>query len=178
MEIDNLSGMPDWRDDDFENEEKEGEEWKPTPTRDTAKAMYEQWKQVMILLRGALENNDEEEGEKESKENKEKEDVEDFMRSFHEEQKRMIMSDAFEVAVKIQSSESGLYMIRMENAAIIRKNAQYIRTSMLGLMIENSIDETHGNVIREEIDKFRLLFRYWVSTFEKDEFEDEWVLYK
>lgn len=34
----------------------------------------------------------------------------------------MMTSDAFEVAVKIRSSESGnLYIIRMENAAIIRK---------------------------------------------------------
>jgi hypothetical protein len=53
MSLDNLSGMPDW-DDQFFEDDNEGEEWKPRPTRDAAKAMYEQWKQVMILLKGAV----------------------------------------------------------------------------------------------------------------------------
>ena len=47
MEFDNISGLPEWEDDDFLNEDEEGEEWKPNPTRDACKAMYEQWKQVM-----------------------------------------------------------------------------------------------------------------------------------
>ena len=29
-------------------------------------------------------------------------------------------------------------------------------------------------MIREEIDRFRELFKTWVSTFQKDEYEDEW----
>jgi len=68
-------------------------------------------------------------------------------------------------------------MIRMENASIIRKNAQFISSSMLTMMAEGVIEEAHGLVIREEIDQFRLLFRHWVSTFERDEFEDEWGLF-
>jgi hypothetical protein len=38
MSLDNLSGMPDW-DDQFFEDDNEGEEWKPRPTRDAAKAM-------------------------------------------------------------------------------------------------------------------------------------------
>ena len=38
MSLDNLSGMPDW-DDQFFEDYNEGEEWKPRPTRDAAKAM-------------------------------------------------------------------------------------------------------------------------------------------
>jgi hypothetical protein len=169
MDIDNLSGLPEWCDDEFNNDDTE--KWKPNPTKDAAKAMYEQWRQVMVILRGALETS-EDDDRLEVIENKE-----DFLRSFRDEQKGIIMNDAFEVAIKIQSSESGMYMIRMENASIIRKNAQNIYTAMLGLMSEKSIDEAHGNVIRAEIDKFRLLFRHWVTTFKKDAFVDDWGLF-
>ena len=48
---------------------------------------------------------------------------------------------------------------------------------MLTMMSEEVIEKAHGRVIREEIDKFRILFKTWVSTFQKDEFEDEWGLY-
>ncbi|MGB3007896.1 MAG: hypothetical protein WBC06_15385 [Chitinophagaceae bacterium] len=89
----------------------------------------------------------------------------------------IILSDAFQVAVKIKSSEAGLYLIRMENATLIRKNAQFISSSMLTMIMEGVIEEAHGMVIREEIDKFRMFFRHWVSTFERDEFEDEWGLF-
>ncbi len=44
-------------------------------------------------------------------------------------------------------------------------------------MIEEKIDEEHGEIIRNEIDEFRKLYKHWLSTFEKDEFEDEWGLF-
>jgi hypothetical protein len=94
-----------------------------------------------------------------------------------EDHKAMILGDAFQVAAKIRSSEVGLYAIRMENGAIIRKNAQFIKSSMLSMMSEEVIDEEHGKVVRDEIDVFRDLFKNWVSTFEKDEYEDEWGLF-
>ena len=127
--------------------------------------LHEQWKQVMTVLTGALETMNIETGE------------DSFPASYWEEHKAMLLGDGFQVAVKIQSSETGLYMIRMENASIIRKNAQYIKSAMLTMIAEKVIEETHGRVIREEIDKFRMLFRHWVSTFERDEFEDEWGLF-
>ena len=89
----------------------------------------------------------------------------------------MITGDALEVAVKIKSSEAGLYIIRMENAAIIRKNAQYIKISTNSFMLEGQMEPQHRLIIRDEIDKFKELFKAWVATFEKDEFEDEWGLF-
>ena len=165
MGIDRISGLPDWDDDAFRDEDDEGEEWKPRPTTEACKAMYEQWKQVMIVLKGALESADPD------KENAGSEDV------FREDYKHMILGDAYQVAVKIKSSEAGLYMIRMENACLIRKNALSVKSSMLTLIAEGILEEAHGTVIRGEIDQFRKLFRHWVSTFEKDEFEDEWGLF-
>lgn len=165
MAFDKISGLPEWDDDDFRDEDEEGEGWKPNPTRDACKEMYEQWKQVMIVLTGALETLKAEEKE------------DGFPADYWEDHKAMLMGDAYQVAVKIKSSEAGLYMIRMENASIIRKNAQFIKSSMLTMIAEKVIEEAHGMVIREEIDKFRMLFRHWVSTFERDEFEDEWGLF-
>ena len=164
MNYDHLSDLPDWEDDEFKDEE-EGEEWKPNPTRDACKVLYGQWQQVMIVLNGALD----------SMVIEEKEDG--FPADYWEDHKAMLVGDGYQVAVKIKSSEAGLYTIRMENASIIRKNAQFIKSSMLTMMSEEVIEKAHGYVIREEIDKFRELFKIWVSTFQKDEYEDEWGLF-
>lgn len=165
MKFDNLSDLPEWDDDDFKDEDDEGEEWKPNPTKDACRNMYMQWQQVMIVLNGALD----------SMTIEEKEDG--FPADYWEDHKGMLLGDAYQIAVKIKSSEAGLYTIRMENASIIRKNAQFIKSSMLTMMSEGVIEEAHGYVIREEIDKFRELFKIWVSTFQKDEYEDEWGLF-
>jgi len=165
MKFDHLSDLPDWDDDEFKEEDEEGEEWKPNPTRDACKELYKQWQQVMIVLNGALD----------SMVVEEKEDG--FPADYWEDHKGMLLGDAYQVAVKIKSSEAGLYIIRMENASIIRKNAQFIKSSMLTMMSEEVIEKTHGQIIRDEIDKFRELFKIWVSTFQKDECEDEWGLF-
>jgi hypothetical protein len=165
MNLDHLSDLPEWDDDEFKDEDDEGEEWKPNPTKDACKKLYQQWQQVMIVLNGALD----------SMVIEEKEDG--FPADYWEDHKAMLLGDAYQIAVKIKSSEAGLYTIRMENASIIRKNAQFIKSSMLTMMSEEVIEKTHGYVIREEIDKFRELFKIWVSTFQKDEYEDEWGLF-
>lgn len=165
MTHDHLSDLPEWNDDDFKDEDDEGEGWKLNPTREACKALYHQWQQVMTVLNGALD----------SMNVMEKEDG--FPGDYWEDYKGMLLGDAFQVAVKIKSSEAGLYTIRMENASVIRKCAQFIKSSMLTMMAENVIEEVHGQIIRDEIDKFRELFRTWVSTFKKDEFEDEWGLF-
>lgn len=166
MEFDKLSQMPEWNDDDFRDQEEEGEEWKPNPTRDACKILYQQWQQVMILLNGALESIDPQEKE------------DGFPFEYWDDNKTMILADAYQVGIKIQGSETAnMYVLRMENAAIIRKNAQYIQSSILTMMIEQVIEEAHGQVIRDEIDTFRERFREWVSTFQKDEYDDEWGLF-
>ena len=164
MILDDLSGLPDWDEDAF-NDDNEGEEWKPNLTREAAKAVYEQWKQVMVVINGALDSMNTMTGKG------------GFTAKHWENIKQMTLTDAYVVAIKIQSSEAGMYMIRMENACIIRMNAQAIKSTMLMMISKGVIEEAHGMVIREEIDKFRLLFRNWVSTFERDEYEDEWGLF-
>jgi hypothetical protein len=165
MNFDHLSDLPEWDDDEFKDEDDEGEGWKPNPTKDACRNLYQQWQQVMIVLNGAFDsmNIEEKEG--------------GFPPDYWEDHKGMILGDAYQVAVKIKSSEAGLYIIRMENASIIRKNAQFIKSSMLTMMSESVIEEDYVKIIRNEIDKFRELFKAWVATFQKDEYEDEWGLY-
>ena len=165
MNTDHLSDLPEWDDDDFKDEDEEGEGWKPNPTRDACRDLYRQWQQVMIVLNATLELMVIEEKE------------DGFLPDYWQDHKAMLLGDAFQIAVKIKSSEAGLYTIRMENASIIRKNAQFIKSSMLTMISEEVIEKAHGYVIREEIDKFRELFKVWVSTFQKDEYEDEWGLF-
>jgi hypothetical protein len=38
-------------------------------------------------------------------------------------------------------------------------------------------DDTHKKVIEDVLLKFRELFNHWVSTFQKDAYEDEWGLF-
>ena len=165
MRIDDFNELPDWDDNEFSDDD-EGEGWKPNPTRDACKAMYQQWNTVMMVLKAAFDSLKEP-------------DEEDNMLSKEmlEDHIAMLTGDAFEVAVKIKSSETGLYIIRMENAAIIRKNAQYIYISTNGFMQDGLMEPQHRQIIRDEIDQFRELFKTWVSTFKKDEYEDEWGLF-
>lgn len=173
MEFDSLSQMPEWNDEEFRDEDEEGEEWKTKATRDACKALYKQWQQVMVLVNGALESMNLRE-----KENAGLPERQSFPVDYWEDHKSMILADAYQIAVKIQSSEIGnMYTLRMENASIIRKNAQFIKSSILTMMIERIVEEDHGQVIRDEIDKFREVFKEWVNSFQKDEFEDEWGLF-
>jgi hypothetical protein len=157
----NLNDLPDWDDDYFEQfEDKEGEEWKPNATREACKTLYQQWQQIMTMLNGALEIG------------KFKDD------DYGAQQKAMTLGDAYEVGAKIRSSEAGsLYILKMENAAIIRKSAQSVSSSVLSFAMQDLIEEKYAMAIRAEIDTFRNLFKQWIATFVKDEFEDEWGLF-
>ena len=165
MNLDNLSELPEWDDDDFKDEDCEGDKWMSNPTSELCKAMYGQWNTVLLVLKAAFESM--------------KEPGEDnmFNKDFLEDQKEMILGDAYEAAAKIRSSEVGLYVIRMENAAIIRKNAQFIKVSTNNFIEDDLMEPEHRCIIRQEIDIFRDLFKQWVASFEKDEYEDEWGLF-
>jgi hypothetical protein len=166
MKMDDLNELPSWDEDEFrDDEDEEGEEWKPNPTRNLCKAMYEQWNQVLIVLKAAFDSL------------KEPGTANLYSKDYIEDHKAMLLADAYEVGVKIRSSEAGLYIIRMENAAIIRKNAQFIKISTNGFINDDLMEEQYRLVIRNEIDTFRELFKQWVATFEKDDCEDEWGLF-
>ena len=161
MNPNSLNDLPDWDDDHFRRfDDNEGEEWKPNPTREACKALYQQWQQIMTMLQGTF-------------------DAGSFSQpDYREEQQAMVLGDAFEVGAKIRSSEAGgLYVLKMENAAVIRKNAQFVSSSLLNFTMLGLIEEKYVTAIRAEIDVFRGLFKRWVATFVKDEYEDDWGLF-
>ncbi|HLK28712.1 MAG TPA: hypothetical protein VKT28_09030 [Puia sp.] len=166
MELDNLSGLPDWDDEHFKNLEEEGDSWKRKEKNKLAAKLYNQWKQVLVLLLGlydSIKPSDEEEGEE----------------SFFESQKGIILSDAYLVGAKIRGAEAGdMYVLRMENASMIRTAAQTVYIHMSSLKFQGLAEETHTDAVRSEIEIFREYFKEWVTSFKKDEFEDEWGLFK
>jgi hypothetical protein len=77
---------------------------------------------------------------------------------------------------------SDSYIVCMQNAAIIRSHAEYIRLSNHSLTEMTNIDKKYISVLRSEMEKFRELFRDWAGEIramkEKDEFsEDDWGLF-
>ncbi len=165
MNIDNLSGMPDWNDERFRpDEEEEGDAWKRQIKNQKAAQLYNQWKSVLVLLLGLYDSV------------KIPDDVPE--KDFLENEKEIILGDAYLVGAKIRGAEGGdLYTLRMENAGIIRKAAQAVYMNMSSIRMLGLADDRHIDAVRSEIEKFRQYFKEWVASFEKDEFEDEWGLY-
>ena len=57
MRNDDFHELPPWEDDEFDDDdENEGESWKPNPTKEACKAMYAQWSEVMTVLRAGLDS--------------------------------------------------------------------------------------------------------------------------
>ena len=164
MKLDDLNDLPDWDDDRFANLRNEGEEWKHKDKNERARKLYNQWRQVYTLVDGLmsiLEPNEETPAE------------------YLEHLKQMTIGDAMMVCAKIRGAEAGdAYVIRMENASIIRTAANAVYISMSGFRMMEVAEDSHLDAVRAEIDIFRELFKEWVNGFEKDEYEDEWGLFK
>lgn len=91
-----------------------------------------------------------------------------------------MVGNAYLLPVKIAGAEAvDLYDLKMENAAIIRKAAREISVACTGLKmfgIEQSLE--YLQVLREEIELFRVEFAEWVKTFDPwDYIIDRWGLF-
>jgi hypothetical protein len=164
MKNDDLHDLPEWEEDRFDNEEEEGDEWKHKAKKERAKALYDKWRQVYTLVEALLSI---------------LEPNEETPEAYLENMKEMIRIDAMLVCVKISGAEAGdMYVLRMENASLIRTAANSVYISMSGLRMMEVAEDAHLDAVRAEIDVFRELFKEWVNGFEKDEFEDDWGLFK
>jgi hypothetical protein len=93
--------------------------------------------------------------------------------------KGWMLSDAAQLTVKVAGAEAaGLYDLKMENAAIIRKAAR-------DLMVQQHSLESFGfeyveywQMVRDLIEEYRMLFIDWVAGFDKwDYIIDRWGLF-
>lgn len=74
---------------------------------------------------------------------------------------------------------SDSYLVCMQNAAIIRSEAEYLRLSSHMLNSSNDYDRAYVAVFREDMEKFRALFAEWtkkIHSMDKDDIEDDWGL--
>jgi hypothetical protein len=94
--------------------------------------------------------------------------------------KHFMREDAMLISAKITGAEGGdLYSIRMQNAAIIREHAMHLYVQVGSLrMYKNYKELEYVQLIRKEIDEFRLLFIEWVESFDtNNHIWDEWGLF-
>lgn len=75
---------------------------------------------------------------------------------------------------------SDSYLVCMQNAAIIRNEAEYLRLSQHMLNSSEDYDRAYVAVFREDMEKFRALFADWakeIRAMDKGGIEDEWGLF-
>jgi len=93
--------------------------------------------------------------------------------------KSWMLSDAAQLTVKVAGAEAaGLYDLKMENAAIIRKAARDLIVQQHSLDMFGFEYIEYYQIIRELIEEYRLLFIDWVAGFDKwDYIIDRWGLF-
>lgn len=161
MDLDNLNFLPEWNDERYEDEE--GEAWKTKELRAAGKALYLKWREVFGLIFAYAENLVDESEETET---------------HGQSTQRLIYENAMIIAPKIRSATMvNMYVLQMENAAIIRTNARQLMEQVGSAVLMGFAEESYKKVIEEAMNEFRQLFKEWIATFQKDEFEDEWGLF-
>ena len=95
------------------------------------------------------------------------------------EYRQWMMQDAMTLSVKVTGAEAGgMYDIKMECAAFIRKAARDLQVNCTGLKIMGFKETDYLDVIRNEIEEYRLLFIDWINSFDPWDYAvDRWGLF-
>ncbi len=93
--------------------------------------------------------------------------------------KQFMLADAGLLSVKVAGAEAGgLYDIKMENAAIIRKAARDLILHCRELEMFDFKETEYLDLIRDAIEEYRVLFVDWVKSFDQwDYIIDRWGLF-
>jgi hypothetical protein len=93
--------------------------------------------------------------------------------------KGFMLSDAAQLTVKIAGAHgAGLYDLKMEAAAIIRKAARDLVVQSHSLEMFGFKEVEYFNIVRDLVEEYRLLFIDWVASFDKwDYIIDRWGLF-
>jgi hypothetical protein len=91
----------------------------------------------------------------------------------------MMMEDATLLISKISVTEAfSDYVMKMENAVIIKVHAKSLNSMTYQLAIEQTHAEEHLQLLRISIEEFRVLFKEWVRSFDSSErFDDGWGIF-
>jgi hypothetical protein len=92
----------------------------------------------------------------------------------------IMLEDAMIVPAKIAGAEAmDDYILKMENAVVIKIHARSLLTQTSALRYLAALDEEYIQLLRNEIEEFRVLFKRWVQTFDTDTTKegDGWGLF-
>lgn len=105
--------------------------------------------------------------------------IEEEHNELSKEYGNLIMEDASILAPKIAGAEMiDLYDLKMENATIVRKAARDVFTHCTGLKMTGFKEVEYLELLRNEIETFRILFAQWVATFDPWNYIiDRWGLF-
>jgi len=87
-----------------------------------------------------------------------------------------MLLNGYILGAKIAGAEgAGLYSLRMENATLIKIHARELMAETSLCREEKLCDNDYLEMLRKEIEEFRVLFIEWVKSFDKeDDIKDEW----
>ncbi|MDC8000684.1 hypothetical protein POV26_06525 [Aequorivita todarodis] len=90
-----------------------------------------------------------------------------------------LMENSMIIPAKIAGAEGvEIYDLKMENATIIRKAARELITDARGIQMLGFKDTEYLDLLRKEVEEFRILFAEWVKTFDPwDYIIDRWGLF-
>lgn len=93
--------------------------------------------------------------------------------------REIMLTDAASLASKISAAEAvDLYTLRMENAVLIKVAARNLLTQTSGLKMLGITEPHYLQVLRDEIEAFRLVFLEWVKGFDRTrDVRDDWGLF-
>ena len=93
--------------------------------------------------------------------------------------KQFMIEDAMKLSVKVAgASGAGLYDLKMESAAIIRKAAKDLMVQNHTLEMFDFKEVHYFDMVRDLIEEYRLLFIDWVAGFDQwDYIIDRWGLF-
>ena len=94
--------------------------------------------------------------------------------------KQFMIQDAMMLSVKVAGASSGvgLYDLKMEAAAIIRKSARDLMVQNHALEMFDFKEVHYFDMVRDLIEEYRLLFIDWVAAFDPwDYVIDRWGLF-
>ncbi|HYG19878.1 MAG TPA: hypothetical protein VD816_13165 [Ohtaekwangia sp.] len=91
----------------------------------------------------------------------------------------IMLEDSMIIPAKIVGAEAvDDYILKMENATIIKIHARSLQAQTASLLFEGILPEEYLQLLRKEIDVFRLLFLEWVRSFDSAQKEgDGWGLF-
>lgn len=91
----------------------------------------------------------------------------------------IMLEDSVIIPAKIAGAEAvDDYILKMENATLIKIHARSLQTQTASLIFEEVLPEEYLRMLRKEIETFRILFKEWIKTFDKFPKEgDGWGLF-